>query len=230
VWTSFWTELGRVSCWWTFAPFPLKQYSHCCRRSHFALIDEGQRELLCRMKAKLLRCCDGGTIQCRLRFLVSMEDSEWVWRSKLLTSKNYCVKQNELGVFEVVWSISRTCEGQEGQRIAFWIQYYSLEVRCAWRLMACAMRWYCGEGALSYFGVRCLTLERIPWVELGIGVKHVAFLELSSEWHPSSWARDGGWTRGTLEFSLGWRVLPMWVCYLWPIRMGPDRLPSSVVD
>jgi len=28
--------------------------------------------------------------------------------------------------------------------------------------------------------------ERIPWVELEIGVKHVAFLELSSEWHPSS--------------------------------------------
>ena len=31
-----------------------------------------------------------------------------------------------------------------------------------------------------------LSSERIPSVELGIGVKHVAFLKLSSEWHPSS--------------------------------------------
>jgi len=31
-----------------------------------------------------------------------------------------------------------------------------------------------------------LSSERILLDELGIGVKHVAFLELSSEWHPSS--------------------------------------------
>jgi len=74
-----------------------------------------------------------------------------------------------------------------------------------------------------------LSSECIPWVELGIWVKHVAFLELSSEWHPSSWAQDGGWTRGTLELSSGLRVLPVWVCWLWPVRMGPDRLLSSVV-
>ena len=75
-----------------------------------------------------------------------------------------------------------------------------------------------------------LSSKRIPWVELGIRVKHVAFLELSLEWHPSSWARDGGWTRGTLELSSGWRVLLVWVCWLWPVWMGPDRLPSSIVD
>jgi len=75
-----------------------------------------------------------------------------------------------------------------------------------------------------------LSSEHIPWVELGIGVKHVAFLELSSEWHPSSWARDGGWTRGTLELSSGWRVLLVWVCWLWPVQIGPDRLPSSAIN
>ena len=74
-----------------------------------------------------------------------------------------------------------------------------------------------------------LSSECISWVELRIGVKHVAFLVLSSEWHPSSWAWDGRWTQGTLELSLGWRVLPVWVCWLWPVQMGPDRLPSSVV-
>ena len=62
---------------------------------------------------------------------------------------------------------------------------------------------------LGYFKGR---LASVPWVELGIGVKHVAFLELGSEWHPSSWARDGGWTWGTLKLSLGWWVLPVWVC------------------
>jgi len=75
-----------------------------------------------------------------------------------------------------------------------------------------------------------LSSERIPWVELGIGVKHVPFLELSLEWHPLSWAWDGGWTRGTLELSSGWRVLLVWVCWLWPVWMGPDRLPSSAIN
>jgi len=65
---------------------------------------------------------------------------------------------------------------------------------------------------------------------LGIGVKHVVFLEL--------WLRIA-----SLELWLGmadeheeplscgstWRVLPVWVCWLWPVRMGLDRLPSSVV-
>jgi len=37
---------------------------------------------------------------------------------------------------------------------------------------------------------------------------------------PSDW--------GTLELSSGWRVLPVWVRWLWPIRMGPDRLASLV--
>ena len=50
---------------------------------------------------------------------------------------------------------------------------------------------------------------------LGHYIKHIAFLELSSEWHPSSWASDGRWTRGTLELSSGWRVLQARVCWLW---------------
>jgi len=33
-----------------------------------------------------------------------------------------------------------------------------------------------------------------------------------------------------LSCGLGWRVLPVWVYWLWPVRMGPDRLLSSIVD
>jgi len=98
---------------------------------------------------------------------------------------------------------------------------------CCNRLVLCLL-WY--AWSIRLIGYLKGRLAGIPWVELGIGVKHMAFLELSSEWHPSSWARDGGWTRGTLELSSGCRVLPVWVCWLWPVRMGPDRLPSSVVD
>jgi len=32
-----------------------------------------------------------------------------------------------------------------------------------------------------------------------------------------------------LSCGSGWRVLPVSVCWLWPVRMGLDRLPSSVV-
>jgi len=31
-----------------------------------------------------------------------------------------------------------------------------------------------------------------------------------------------------LSCGLSWRVLPVWVCWLWPVRMDPDRLPSSI--
>jgi len=33
-----------------------------------------------------------------------------------------------------------------------------------------------------------------------------------------------------LSCGSGWRVLSMWVCWLWPARMDPDRLPSSVIS
>ena len=93
------------------------------------------------------------------------------------------------------------------------LSYWILQVWST-RLLVMLQRWDCW----------------VPWVELGIGVQHVAFLELSSEWHPSSWARDGGWTRGTLGLSSGWRVLLVWVCWLWPVRMSPDGLSSSVMS
>jgi len=32
-----------------------------------------------------------------------------------------------------------------------------------------------------------------------------------------------------LELWLGLASVPVWVCWLWPVRMGPDGLPSSVV-
>jgi len=95
-----------------------------------------------------------------------------------------------------------------------------LEAGSAWRYVSPAKRFWCcilglldstcviyqAFGGASKVGLLVfleLSSERIPWVELGIGVKHVAFLELSSEWHPTSWARDGRWTRGTRELSSG---------------------------
>jgi len=33
-----------------------------------------------------------------------------------------------------------------------------------------------------------------------------------------------------LSCGSGWRVLPVWVCVLWHVRMGPVRLPSSVLS
>jgi len=38
-----------------------------------------------------------------------------------------------------------------------------------------------------------------------------------------------GLKRKTLSCGLGWRVLPVWVCWLWPVRMGPDGFPSLVI-
>jgi len=35
---------------------------------------------------------------------------------------------------------------------------------------------------------------------------------------------------GLLSCGSGWQVLPVWVCWLWPVQMGPDRLPSSVIS
>ena len=32
-----------------------------------------------------------------------------------------------------------------------------------------------------------------------------------------------------LELWLGLASVPVWVCWLWPVRMGPNGLPSSVV-
>jgi len=34
----------------------------------------------------------------------------------------------------------------------------------------------------------------------------------------------------SLSCGLDWRVLSVWVCMLWLVRMGPERLPSSVVS
>jgi len=32
-----------------------------------------------------------------------------------------------------------------------------------------------------------------------------------------------------LSCGSGWQVLPVWVCTLWCVRKGPDRLLSSVI-
>jgi len=33
-----------------------------------------------------------------------------------------------------------------------------------------------------------------------------------------------------LSCGSGWRMLPVWVCLLWPVRMSLDGLPSSVMS
>ena len=78
----------------------------------------------------------------------------------------------------------------------------------------------------------------VPWVVaqnvslelwLGIGVKHVTFLEL---WLGMTsleiWLGMADGHEELLSCGSGWRVLPVWVCELWLVRMGPDRLLSSV--
>jgi len=65
---------------------------------------------------------------------------------------------------------------------------------------------------------------------LGIGVKHVVFLEL---WLGITslelWLGMADEHKEPLSCGSGWRVLPVRVCWLWPVRMGPNRLPCSVV-
>jgi len=33
-----------------------------------------------------------------------------------------------------------------------------------------------------------------------------------------------------LSCGSGWRVLPVWVCWLLPVRMGPNGLPFSIIS
>jgi len=48
----------------------------------------------------------------------------------------------------------------------------------------------------------------------------VAFLEL--------WLGMTDEHEVSLSWSSDWQVLPVWVCKLWLVWMGPKRLPSSV--
>jgi len=80
----------------------------------------------------------------------------------------------------------------------------------------------------------------VPWVVaqnvflelcLGIGVKHVVFLKL---WLGMTslklWLGIADEHEELLSCGSGWRVLPVWVCVLWRVRMGPVRLPSLVLS
>jgi len=59
-----------------------------------------------------------------------------------------------------------------------------------------------------------------------MGVKHVVFLEL---WLGITslelWLGMTDEHEELLSCGSGW-----WVCWLWPARMGPNRLPSSVIS
>ncbi|QCD86359.1 hypothetical protein DEO72_LG3g880 [Vigna unguiculata] len=65
------------------------------------------------------------------------------------------------------------------------------------------------------------------WLE--IGVKHVAFLEL---WLGMTslelWLGMADEHEELLSCGSDCRVLPVKVCELWLVRMGPNRLPSSM--
>jgi len=80
----------------------------------------------------------------------------------------------------------------------------------------------------------------VPWVVarnvsfelwLRIEVKHVAFLEL---WLGMTslelWLVMTDEHEELLGYGSGWRVLSVWVCVLWRIRMGPVRFPFSVLS
>jgi len=120
--------------------------------------------------------------------------------------------------------------------------------RSAWRYVSPARRFLLHQYWCCWFSRRDLRgfwwcfkggVAGVPWVVarnvslelwLGIGVKHVVFLEL---WLGIAslelWLGMADEHEKPLSCGSGWRVWPVWVCWLWPVRMGPDRLPSSVV-
>jgi len=62
---------------------------------------------------------------------------------------------------------------------------------------------------------------------LGIEVKHVAFFELWPRMTSLElWLGTADEHEELLSYGSGWRVLPVWVCWLWPVPMGPVGLPS----
>jgi len=72
--------------------------------------------------------------------------------------------------------------------------------------------------------------ERILGLLPGTRIKHVAFYGL---WPAMTsfelWLGIADEHEEPLSGGSGWRVLPVWVCWLWPVLMGPLGLPSSVV-
>jgi len=72
--------------------------------------------------------------------------------------------------------------------------------------------------------------EHILELWLGIGVKHVAFYGLWPKMTSFElWLGIADEHEKLLSCGSGWRVLLVWVCWLWPVRMGPDGFPSSVI-
>ena len=101
---------------------------------------------------------------------------------------------------------------------------------CCW-FCRCDLRgfWWCFKGGIA--GVPWVVAQNVSlelW--LGIGVKHVVFLEL---WLGIAslelWLGMADEHEEPLSCGSGGPVLPVWVCWLWPVGMGPARLPSSVV-
>ena len=72
--------------------------------------------------------------------------------------------------------------------------------------------------------------ETYPWVVAWDMVKHVPFYGLWSGMTSFElWLEIADEHEEPLSGGSGWRVLPVWVCWLWPVRMGLVGLPSSVV-
>jgi len=72
----------------------------------------------------------------------------------------------------------------------------------------------------------------VAFIELWLGIlgKHVAFLKL---WLGMTslelWLGMTDEHKELLICGSGWRVLLVWVCELWLVRMGPRGLPSSAL-
>jgi len=121
-----------------------------------------------------------------------------------------------------------------GQRLAVRVPRQAILLQQYW----CC--WFCRRDLRGFWWCFKDGIVGVPWV-VARNVSLELWLRIGVKSHDIPWvvaqniiswvvARDGRWTRGTLELWLGWRVLPVWVCWLWPVQMGPNRFPSSVVD
>ena len=81
------------------------------------------------------------------------------------------------------------------------------KVFCLFWCACSTRRWWFFEGQLA--GVPWVVAQNVSLeLSLGMADEHKELLSCGS----------------------GWRVLPVWVCALWHVRMGPVRLPFSILS
>jgi len=100
-------------------------------------------------------------------------------------------------------------------KFEWWCMIYKASKVSRWWVCWCSMG--CGP-------------ERFLELWLRIRVKHVAFYGL---WPRMTflelWLGIADEHEEPLSCGSSWWVLPVWVCWLWPVRMGLEGLPSSMI-